>query len=119
MSRALDDLSGEFKPVAIELLARLCEAGIPCMVIDTLRTKAEQQLNIAKGVSWTQNSKHLTGDAIDLAPYYIYNLNGPDKLQWDAKDPIWQKIGQIGKSLGLIWGGDWKVKDMGHFERSK
>lgn len=116
MSRKLDDLSDRFKPLAIELLARLTEAGIAVMVIDTLRTPEEHAANLANGVSWTPRSKHLTGDAIDICPYAIYDVNGPDKLEWNAGHPIWPKVGAIGESLGLRWGGRWKQKDMGHFE---
>ena len=116
MSRKLDDLSLAFKPFAMELLARCVEARIAVMVIDTLRTPEEQAENIRKGVSWTTNSRHLTGDAIDVCPYSQYDLHGPDKLQWDGGDPIWTKVGRIGTSLGLVWGGDWVVRDLGHFE---
>ncbi len=118
MSRRLDDLSARFKPKAIELLARLIEANIAVMVIDTLRTPAEHAENLAKGVSWTTHSKHLDGDAIDICPYAIYDASGPDKLAWDARHPIWRKIGVIGKAIpGIKWGGDWKkTLDLGHFE---
>lgn len=116
MSRRLDDLSPRFRPLAIELVARCVEAGIPVLIVDTLRTKAEQEENIRKGVSWTANSKHLSGDAIDIVPFDVYNLHGPDKLQWVSSDPVWQRIGALGEALGLRWGGRWKVKDMGHFE---
>lgn len=116
MSRRLDDLSDRFRPKAIELLARLTEAGIAVMVIDTLRTPEEHAANLAKGVSWTKRSKHLDGDAIDVCPYAIYDATGPDKLAWDASHPLWPKIGAIGEALGLTWGGRWKQRDMGHFE---
>lgn len=116
MSRLLDDLSPAFKPKAFELLARLVEHGIPCMVIDTLRTAEEQAANVAKGVSWTKNSRHLTGDAIDICPYALYDLHGPDKLQWDPGDAVWTKIGAIGEAIGLEWGGRWTQKDLGHFQ---
>ncbi len=116
MSRALNDLSPRFKPLAIELLARLTEAGIAVLVIDTLRTPEEHAANLAKGVSWTTHSKHLDGDAIDICPYAIYDVDGPDKLNWNAGHPVWKRIGEIGESLGLRWGGRWKQKDMGHFE---
>lgn len=116
MSRALDDLDPIFKPVAIELLARSVEAGVCLMIVDTLRTPEEHEANLAKGVSWTKHSKHLDGLAIDICPYDTYQLHGPDKLQWNADDPAWEKLGVIGESLGLRWGGRWKQKDPGHFE---
>jgi peptidoglycan LD-endopeptidase CwlK len=116
MSRKLDDLSPRFRPIAFELLARCLEAGVPVLIVDTLRTPAEHAENIRRRVSWTQHSKHLTGDAIDVAPYETYELYGPDKLRWDANDPAWQVIGRIGEALGLRWGGRWTQKDMGHFE---
>lgn len=118
MSRRLDDLSPRLKPLAIELLARCVEQGIMVMIVDTLRTPDEQAANVARGVSWTLQSKHLTGDAIDICPYAIYSLHGPDKLQWDAGDPVWRRLGAIGEALGLKWG---VVKrgvqvDPGHFQ---
>lgn len=116
MSRALNDLDPRFQPLAMELLARCVEAQIMVFIVDTLRTKAEHQANLARGVSWTKHSKHLDGLAIDICPYGQYSLNGIDKLQWDGSDPVWQRIGVIGEALGLGWGGRWKQKDLGHFE---
>lgn len=118
MSRKLDDLSPRMLPLAMQLIARCVEAGIMVLIVDTLRTKEEQAANVKKGVSWTMHSKHLTGDAIDICPFSVYDLHGPDKLQWDGGDPVWKKIGAIGESLGLKWG---VVKngvqiDPGHFE---
>lgn len=121
MSRSLDDLSAEARPLVDKFLAKLTEENIHVMIIDTLRTKAEQEENIKKGVSWTMNSYHLpdnTGksNAIDVCPYSVFALYGPDKLLWEARDPIWDKIGEIGEKVGLKWGGRWKKKDLGHFE---
>jgi hypothetical protein len=122
MSRKLDDLSDRFKPKAIELIARCAEAGIPILIINTLRTESDQLANIAKGVSWTRNSRHLAqpwsnkAEAIDVAPYETWQAYGPDKINWDASDPVWVTIGEIGEKLGLRWGGRWTQRDMGHFE---
>ena len=115
MSRALDDLSPRFRPLAIELLARFTEAKIPVLIVDTLRTPEEHAENLRRGVSWTKHSKHLDGDAIDVVPYDVYQLNGPDKLQWGAS-PAWAVMGRIGEALGLRWGGRWSIPDYAHFE---
>lgn len=123
MSRALDDLDPNFKPIAMELLARSLEKGIPLVIIDTLRTLEEQAEAVKNGFSSTLKGKHLPqppsgkSKAMDVCPYLEFQLHGPDKLQWDASDPIWQKVGVIGESLGLRWGGRWKQPhDPGHFE---
>lgn len=116
MSRKLDDLSPAFRPLAVEFLARLVEADIHVLLLETKRTPEQQKINMAKGVSWTLNGRHLTGDAIDVCPYDVYALSGPDKLQWDASHPVWQRIGAIAEACGLVWGGRWKQRDLGHVE---
>lgn len=123
MTRNLNDLAPECRAIFFELLARFTEAGIPVMVINVLRTVEEQKVNLARGVSATMNSRHLPqppsglSHAIDVCPYATYLLHGPDKLQWDSTDPSWGALGLIGESLGLRWGGRWKVPvDPGHFE---
>ena len=115
MSRRLDDLSPAMRAKAFELLARLIEARIPVLIVDTLRTPAEHQKNLDAKVSWTTHSRHLDGDAIDVCPYEEYAINGRQKLNWGSH-PKWDEIGKIGKSCGLVWGGDWKQRDLGHFE---
>ena len=116
MSRALNDLDVRFRPLAVELLAQAAEAGIPMMIVETRRTAAQHAANLANGVSWIVHSKHLDGLAIDVCPYTQFDLYGPDKLEWQASAPVWERVGAIGKRLGLRWGGDWQQQDMGHFE---
>ena len=116
MSRALDDLDPRFKPLAMALLARLVEAKIPVLIVDTRRTPEEHEANLAAGVSWTTHSKHLDGLAIDVVPFQQFVLHGIQKVQWDGMDPVWGQMGRIGKAIGLRWGGDWTQRDLGHFE---
>lgn len=117
MSRYLKDLHHQFRPIIFEFLAMLTEAGISVVIIDTLRTPEEHAANLAAGKSWTKHSKHLDGLAIDVCPYESYQLHGTEKLQWNADNPVWQRIGAIGEALGLRWGGRWAQRDMGHFEQ--
>jgi hypothetical protein len=117
MSRALDDLVPELRVKAFELIARCAEAGIPVFIVDTLRTPAEQDIYLRTGASWTTQSKHLTGRAIDICPYELYTAApGGDKLLWNIENPMWEKIVKIGERLGLRAGARWTQRDYGHFE---
>jgi hypothetical protein len=133
MSRALDDLSTDLRPKAFELLARLVERGVSVMIVDTLRTEAEHLANLKSGASASKFSRHLArklrrfcqpddpnrekADAMDVCPYELYALHGPDKLQWEPGDSAWKVIGEEAERLGLVWGGRWvKPFDPGHVE---
>jgi len=133
MDRALDSLSAPFRSRVFELLARLTERGFAIMIVQTSRTQAEHDANVAAGTSKTSHSKHIPrrlrgiifdpmdpdvdkADAIDLCPYDMYQLHGADKLMWGA-DLAWQVIGEEAEKLDLRWGGRWVTpKDPGHCE---
>lgn len=126
-SRNLDDLNSQFKPSVFALLARLTEAGLCVMIVNTGRTPEEQAHAVATGHSTVAHSKHEDGLAIDICPFSQWELHGPDKLRWDTSDPVWLKIGAVGEALGLRWGGRFHSKsrplnsigvgwDAGHFE---
>lgn len=117
-STKLDDLKPRFKGKVMELLARLVEARIEVVIIDTFRTQAEQDLAVKNGFSWTPHSLHQDGLAIDICPLLDYQLSGPNKLEWDTTKPVWSTIGKIGESLGLQWGVviNGIHKDLGHFQ---
>jgi len=132
MDRSLDSLSAALKLKMFEVLARLTERGVMVKIVQTSRTMAEHQANLANGTSATMLSRHLPRalrgwtdtdpeawqcDAIDLCPYDVYQLHGPDKLQWNSADPAWKVIGELGEAVGLRWGGRWThPHDPGHLE---
>lgn len=91
------------------------------VVTSGVRTQQEQADLYAQGrtkpgpiVTWTLNSRHIGGFAVDLAAY----VGG--KISWDTKHyvPIaWaMKRAAIDLTVPIEWGGDWKRKDMPHFE---
>jgi hypothetical protein len=133
VSRRLDDLSAAMRPLAFEFLARLLERGVPVHVVDTLRTEDEHRANLAAGTSSALRSFHLPrrlrhpvaagdpdadkSDALDVCPYAVFSLHGPDRLQWDASDPAWLTVGEVAEAVGLEWGGRWrKPHDPGHVQ---
>lgn len=84
-------------------------AGLDFIVTCTTRTKEEQTELVKKGFSKTMNSRHLTGEAFDIA------VVKDGKLSWKNRD--YEPYGDIGMSIGLVWGGNFKgFKDSVHFE---
>ena len=104
----------------MSLLSACAKAGVPCRVIDTGRTPAEQLVKLQQGVSWTPRSKHEPqppegkSEAIDICPLAILQEH---KADWDPTLSLWSQIGKIGEGLGLKWGGSWITNpDPSHFE---
>ena len=86
-------------------------------VIDGLRTLSEQRKLVARGVSKTMNSRHLTGHAVDVVPYPIPRDWGEYKAsQWAE---ISRAMKEAAKELGVTieWGGDWRnAWDKPHYQ---
>ena len=108
MSRDLDLLKPDFRPMVDGFLADVKSAGIDMIVTCTYRTAAEQmalyaQGRTAPGLIVTNakagQSAHNYGYAIDVVPL----VNG--KCCWDDKAAVWSEIGKIGQSHGLEWYG--------------
>lgn len=84
-------------------------------VIEGLRSPERQKLLFEAGGSKTLNSRHITGHAVDLAPWV------DDEVRWD-----WPLFGPIATAMKtaarelkipIEWGGDWKTfRDGPHFQ---
>jgi peptidoglycan L-alanyl-D-glutamate endopeptidase CwlK len=146
MSRLISNLNLEVSKLCRDHIKNCQEEGIILLVYNTRRTLKDQALLYAQGrridelpiqvtrhivneielwqqqglvevpggiVTMTMKSNHLTGDAYDCVPM----VDG--KAVWDD-DELWSKVGNIGKKLGLTWGGDWQtLRDRPHFELRK
>jgi peptidoglycan L-alanyl-D-glutamate endopeptidase CwlK len=100
-------------------------AGLGLLVTQGVRTSEEQDKLYARGRTAPPIGKqfivtnarggqswHNFGLAFDIVV-----LDAMGKSEWDVSHPGWAKAAQLGKSVGLEWGGDWKgFKDMPHFQ---
>lgn len=112
-------------PRVIELSKKLVSAcrgqGLIIGIGESFRTKEEQDALYAKGRTAPGNivtnakgssysSHHQWGTAFD-----IYRSDG--KGVYTDSDGFFKKVGKIGKSIGLEWGGDWESPvDKPHFQ---
>ena len=114
MSRDVEQLKEPFRSKVKALITLAKQAGLPVIITDTTRTIEEQRENVRKGYSKTMDSKHLTGEAVDIA----FQVNG--KLSYDAK--LYEKLYSISKKLSyVIWPNrdlNWNW-DLPHFQYDK
>jgi peptidoglycan L-alanyl-D-glutamate endopeptidase CwlK len=122
-SRKLKDLHPKVRAMAEKFLAECDLSGIELVVTSTYRDHEAQDALYAKGRTTpgpkVTNAKggqslHNFRVAFDVVP----KKNG--KLVWGTTGEdewLWKRIGEIGESVGLAWGGRWKrFPDFPHFQ---
>lgn len=111
-SRSLSNLQG-VHPDLVKVVKRAIQiTDQDFTVIEGVRSVSRQRELVAKGASKTMNSRHLTGHAVDIAPY-------PISWEWEKFYPIADAMKQAAQELGieLEWGGDWtSFKDGPHYQ---
>lgn len=109
---AIATLHRKVQPIARQLVKLAKANDITIKITSGTRTYAEQNALFNKGgVTKARGgySNHNFGLAFDVTIF-----DGPQPV-WESKD--YTTVGQLGKSLGLEWGGDWKsFRDEPHFQ---
>ena len=122
-SRSLNDLHPKVKPMVEEFIQKCADNGIDLLVTSTYRdhesqnalyaqgrtTPGKKVTNAKAGQSW-----HNWRVAVDIVPMRngkpVWGTTGPD-------GELWNKVGEIGESVGLEWAGRWKTfKEFAHFQ---
>lgn len=114
-ARSLKRLEGVHPDLVKVMKRAIACSTVDFAVIEGLRTLATQKKYMAAGATRTMNSRHLTGHAVDIAPW-IGNT-----VRWDW--PLFYQIAPVIKKaaaeleIPITWGGDWKsFKDGPHWE---
>jgi peptidoglycan L-alanyl-D-glutamate endopeptidase CwlK len=124
MSRKIEDLKLSMQIKARDFVVKMAEEGIPFMFTCTYRSQEEQDVLFNQGrttpgkiVTWTHNSRHTRRDAFDIAILRSGQPVWDTKIDVDADHiPDYEEAGKIGESVGLVWGGRWKIPDYPHFQ---
>ena len=116
--KSLERLAGVKEPLQNVIKTAIVDSPYDFSITCGLRTVEEQKVLVATGKSRTMKSKHLTGDAVDIAVF----VDG--KLTWDLKyyKTVATHIKKVAAKLGIkiTWGGDWKsFIDGPHFQLEK
>ena len=118
VNRDINALTPETRRLCLAALALWSEAGLNVFVTETLRSPERQAELWAMGrtkagrkVTFAQHSKHQDGLAFDVA------FRGGNLYPNDAA--LWARLGSIGESVGLTWGGRFRGVDSPHFQSVK
>ncbi len=137
-SRKIEDLHESVRSKAEAFLRECGERGIAILITCTLRSMEEQAALYAQGreeVTKVNELRRLAGMP-PLGPenrivtnarpgYSLHNfglafdvvpLDGGKPI-WNSSHPVWQRIGNNGKGVGLEWAGEWKrFREYPHFQ---
>lgn len=103
--KSLERLS-TVKPELQSVVKRAIElSSVDFRVIEGIRTLERQQYLLKKGATRTLKSKHITGDAVDLAPV----IDGQVSWDWQYFHPIAEAMKKAAAEQDILirWGGTW------------
>lgn len=119
--RSLQRLQG-VHPDLVRVVKRAIELSpVDFTVLEGLRSVERQRQLLASGATRTLNSRHITGHAVDLAPFLDVDGDGRGEVSWhwphyhQLAPAVKRAAAEIG--VPIEWGGDWRsFKDGPHWQ---
>ena len=112
--RSRDALVG-VKPQLVAVVERaIVLTKVDFAVTEGVRTVAKQKELVAKGASQTMDSKHITGDAVDLVAFLGGRISWELNLYDDIADAM--KVAALELVVPLRWGAAWNISDIRHWD---
>lgn len=105
--RSLQKLSGVNPDLVSVMKKAISISTQDFTIIEGIRSVERQRELVKAGKSQTMNSRHITGDAIDLVAW-------PVSWEHDLFMPIADAVIKAAKDcdVAVRWGGNWKIRDI-------
>jgi peptidoglycan L-alanyl-D-glutamate endopeptidase CwlK len=118
--RDWNKLNPGFRNTVLQLFVKMEARGYQMALLEGFRSAERQEMLANKGPHVTQarggQSKHQHGFAADLAPMRDARLMISERDPWTAS--AYKALGEEAEKVGLTWGGNWAMRDLGHVERA-
>ncbi len=112
---ALDSLDKRtFGDTVKDFLKAAKKAGLNVALFEGTRSIERQRWLFGQGLAQldgiNERSSHQLGTAVD-----IVFKDDRNKFSFSSEND-WKKLGELGESFGLVWGGRWKTPVLSHFQ---
>ncbi len=115
----LSELAPKFRAAVVQALAACRAQGLPAIVYEAYRTPELQALYYARGRTQIPPSYTVTNARSNLYSWHGYGLAVDvihETKEWDVSEAWFAQVAACFRAAGCKWGGDWKMKDLPHFQ---
>jgi hypothetical protein len=118
-NRDLTTLAPRFHQAVEQAIAECESKGLDAFVYEAYRSEALQTLYYARGRSVIPPLTTVTNASSNLYSWHGFGL-AVDVISrrygWNRPDSWFADVALSFKKFGCKWGGDWKMKDLPHFQ---
>lgn len=108
--RSQDNLVG-VRPELVAVVQRaITLTKVDFAVTEGVRTQMRQRELVVKGASQTMDSKHLTGEAVDLVAFLGSRISWELSLYDEIADAM--RAAALSELVGIRWGAAWNISDI-------
>jgi hypothetical protein len=108
-----------FHRAVLRVLDDMRARGLPCLVVETLRTPERQAYLYGFGRTYDDGRGRVTKAASSLTSWHGYGLAADivhAARYWNAGPDFWTALGETAEAHGLTWGGRWRSPDRPHVQ---
>jgi hypothetical protein len=119
VTQTLDVLAPKFRDAVVKAIADCNANGLDAVVYETYRSQELQSAYYARGRTVIPPTDTVTNAASNLFSWHGYGLAVDvisQSKDWDQPESWFTSIAEYFRAAGCRWGGEWKMKDLPHFQ---
>lgn len=121
-NRSMELLAPRFGDAVTQAIADCRASGLDAYVYEAYRSQELQALYYARGRTIIPPTKTVTNAPTNLYSWHGYGLAVDvisESRKWDRPESWFAEVAEHFRKHGCRWGGEWKVKDLPHFQWGK